>query len=427
MKTVGHISLEVLGARHGAASGVKVLLQASEGYRRRCAGRELALGERIERALVDEPLVLVSEGRPAGAPTVLQVWQEDGRAQTITFDGRRAVLQDDCATRYGRASVSALRRATIARAMAMRYARFDADARALVAPCGVDDQISPTIQFASPENWGFEKTGRGYRWTGHNLFQQMTTPPTSTPPGSKVTRPRFHDVFDEMCAEKWGGQLGGDRGDPLRCIAELRQVREKAEMGASPALGAVARKRLDEHLCFDLAVALGRCRLFGVGLAEIEDFTLTAAAARLAAKHAIELFKTELELTTGLPGRLSAERTYRERDYVLERLEARMDLWALSVAVAEAEEASADTVNPNAPQAGPQSDARVEERVHAGEVARMMRVIQWMAGRVDGNLQHHVELLKSAAGTYLLTNWRRVLARGYGGEAWPWWLDGRIG
>ena len=220
-----------------------------------------------------------------------------------------------------------------------------------------------------------------------------------------MTRPRFHDVFDDMCGE----QLGGDRGDPIRCIPELKRLLATAEVAG-------ARGSLGERLCFDLAVALGRCRLVGAALG-IGDFTLAAAAARLAAKRAIEVLKWELEFTSTLPAELSARRTYGERDFVLERLEARMDLWAVGVALAEAEEA-----------AGGQ-EGRSEGQVG---LSRSMRVVRSMTGRVDVNLQHHVKLLRTAAGTYLLANWRRLLAQGYGGageapEALPWWLDGCIG
>jgi hypothetical protein len=396
MKTVSHISIEVIDTRPFPASHVKVPLEISKSYLRRCAGVDADPRERIERALADRPMVLLSKGS-----RMLQVWQEDGRSQTLTFDGRRAVIQDDAQTRFGAASVSALNRFAIARAMALRYARFDADARALITPCGVEERISPAIEFASPENWGFEKTGRGYQWTAQGL-SNTTGLPASPPPGSTVTRPRYHDVFDEMCGEQLGGQLIGDRGDPLACAAELKRLRATAEVAG-------ARGKLDERLSFDLAVAIGRCRLFGVGLAGIDDFTLTAAAARLAARRAIEVLKTELELTAELPAQLSSARTYRERDFVLERLEARMDLWAAAVALAEAEVAAGE------------GDA---------DLSRLMRVVLSMSGRVDGNLQHHSKLLRPAAGTHLLTNWRRLLARGYrgeAGEALPWWLDGCIG
>ena len=201
--------------------------------------------------------------------------------------------------------------------------------------------------------------------------------------------------------------MGGDRGDPVGCIPELKRLRAIAEVAG-------ARGSLGEKLCFDLAVALGRCRLFGVAL-RIDDFTLTAAAARLAAKGAIEAIRSELESAATLPVRLSSRRTYGERDYVLERLEARMDLWAAGVALAEAEEAVSEGAD------------RREDEV---ELSRSNRVVRSLTGRVDGNLQHRVKLLRPAAGTHLLTNWRRLLARGYrgeAGEALPWWLDECIG
>src|SRR5688572_1650550 len=215
---------------------------------------------------------------------------------------------------------SRLREDALARSMVVRYARFDADARAFVAPFGVDTE---TV-FASPELWGFEKMHGAHHWTGKGLFDLTGFPP-APPSRSKLTRPRFLVIFEEIQAEEAGGRIGADRGDPFRCVPQLRQLRIIGEARA-------AREGLEDVACFGLAVALGNCRVFGVGIGAAEDFTLSPGAAVAAARHAIAMVGAEVRAAeTPVPGVTSA----------LERLEARMDLWSASVAIEEAREAAA--------------------------------------------------------------------------------------
>src|SRR5207247_1031197 len=96
-----------------------------------------------------------------------------------------------------------------------------------------------------------------------NSLSHKSSPHRSSP---DWFRPRFEGEFEE--------KLIG-RGDPLQCLPQLRQVRlacESAENGAAPA--------------YELALSLGRCRLFGVK--PEADFTLGPAAFFAASDQTIE-------------------------------------------------------------------------------------------------------------------------------------------
>src|SRR5687768_16378841 len=197
----------------------------------------------------------------------------------------------------------------LARRMVVRYTPFDPDARAFVMPCGVNDSDAPMV-FASPEEWGFEKIRNGYHWTAKGLFD-LTGLPTAPPTRSQLTRPRFHDIFDDIQSEHRSGRIRGDRGDPFHCATQLRQLLIIAETRS-------AAGSLDDSLAFRLAVALGNCRQFGLSLAG-QDFTLSRHAATLAARHAITQTR-DLEQATQNPPQNAT--------VAMEQLEGRMDLWA---------------------------------------------------------------------------------------------------
>jgi hypothetical protein len=268
-----------------------------------------------------------------------------------------------------------------ARTLAMRHARFDPDRRALAAP---PDQ--------APDMLGFEMMPGGYHWTARGLFD-LTGFPSAPPPQSTLTRPRFHDLFDDIWSEQQGGRIGGDRGDPLHLIPQLRQIRVFAEVG-------FARATLDPTLAFRLAVALGSCRLFGVSVSDAEDFTLSPSGAILAACSTIERLLEQERMTENPPA---------DAESVLKRLEARMELWAASIALEEASEAAAHDPAPE-----------------IAYLDQLLKTIRRRIGRLDNNLQRHIPLLRPAAGTYLLENWRRLLAPAHRNTP-PWWLDGCIG
>jgi hypothetical protein len=270
-----------------------------------------------------------------------------------------------------------------ARSMAARHARFDPDARALVLPFGVQD-------IEAPEGFGFEKMSDGYHWTAKGLFDLTGFPP-APPSQPKLTRPRFRDVFDELQAKHRGSRIGVNRGDPFHFVPQLRKLRIIAE-------AQFARDTLDDLICEALAIALGNCRLFDPAMGEGDDFTLTLAVAVPAAREMVRLAG---KLAGASENRVSTDPSW---------LEFRMAMWAASVALEEAHEAVVS-----------------EAAAQAEELGRLLKTFRRGIARVDGNMQRHMTSLRpAAAGTYLLTNWRRLLAPCHR-EALPWWLDGCIG
>ncbi len=177
------------------------------------------------------------------------------------------------------------------------------------------------------------------------------------------------------------------RGDPLQCLPQLRQVRsacESAEAGAAPA--------------YELALSLGRCRLFGVK--PEADFTLGPTALFAAGEQMIEHLKRMARWAQDA-GDVCA---YLLRNAALEMLEIRMDAHAAHLALDEAYAA-----------------ARFEGHPQADHMARRLNQVRRMIDVVDGNLKEQEQLLRLAASTHLLENWRRLLAPCFRG-AMPWWV-----
>jgi hypothetical protein len=56
-------------------------------------------------------------------------------------------------------------------------------------------------------------------------------------------------------------------------------------------------------------------------------------------------------------------------------------------------------------------------------MGRRLNQVRRLIDRLDGNLQNQLPLLRLAASTRLLENWRRLLAPAYR-DCPPWWLDG---
>lgn len=140
--------------------------------------------------------------------------------------------------------------------------------------------------------------------------------------------------------------------------------------------------------------------MFGVEISEADDFTMSPVAAKVAASQAVSLVHSLAQTTdAGAPDAASA----------IEWLEGRMRLWAATLAMEEAFEA-----------------AQLDPGIFARGLDGLLRRIRRGIGRVDGNMQRHMTSLRPAAGTYLLTNWRRLLAPCHR-EVLPWWLDGCIG
>lgn len=154
-----------------------------------------------------------------------------------------------------------------------------------------------------------------------------------------------------------------------------------------------------------LALVLGRCRLFGVRLEPSDDFTLTPPAFGEAATILVEHLK-HLLIERPCAQQWGA---HVERVVALEMLETRMDAHATYLAL---DEAYAAALHDGSPEAH-----RMSRRLH--QVRRLIELF-------DGNLQKNLPLLRLAASTYLLDNWRRLLAPSHR-DCPPWWLDGCIG
>jgi transcriptional regulator GlxA family with amidase domain len=110
-----------------------------------------------------------------------------------------------------------------------------------------------------------------------------------------------------------------------------------------------------------------------------------------------------------LAERVDAAGAHAQRNLVLDLLEIRMDAHAASLALDEAYAAALYDGSPDAPA-----------------MSRDFKRVRRLINLFDVNLQKNLPLLRLAASTYLLDNWRRLLAPAHR-DCPPWWLDGCIG
>jgi hypothetical protein len=187
--------------------------------------------------------------------------------------------------------------------------------------------------------------------------------------------------------------------DPAGCRPALREARLALRQAGSSTQG---------EWCA-LAVALGRCRLFGVEPGDDLDGTLKVTQARTAAS---ELARELADCAAR--GKVLGEKWDRTSDpdealeLVCSLLEDRLDAWAALVALDEAYEAGLADGAPG-----------LEDLV--SDLERVMDALD----RFDESLEGHLALLSLATATPLLDNWRAWLAPEFAEER-PWWLDGRL-
>jgi len=196
-----------------------------------------------------------------------------------------------------------------------------------------------------------------------------------------------------------------DAPDPLGCRDAL------AEALARPALDALEGTPPDltpdaVAAALDAAVALGRCRLFGVALPDDLDGVLPPAYALAAAAGLSGELPRRADDTRRLaadgPGELlpfAAEEPY------LALLEARLDAWAALVALDEAHAEAAAGDDPLLPDLAGRLDAALDAADAFDDALRGVSGLQSVAGE-----------------TNLLSNWRRLLAKPYA-DLLPWWLE----
>jgi hypothetical protein len=277
-----------------------------------------------------------------------------------------------------------------------RYARFDADGPGFfIRPDTDDDSEHHGPTFMNPHPWGFEPTAKGYRWTASDMF-------TFTPSGLSKTDsdyavlPRFADPLGDPVPE---------RGDPFQCIPALRQILAVCRWGIRPETPAVVAR----PACYNLALALGRCRQFGVRVPAQDDRTLSPAGFDIASTELMYLLRNAIKRLTDDRFARVLQGWLRMRNHALETLETRMNAHAAYLALDEAYAAALYDGSPEVPA-----------------MSRRLTQVRRLINLFDGNLRKNLPLLRLAASTYLLDNWRRLLAPAHR-DCPPWWLDGCIG
>jgi hypothetical protein len=157
----------------------------------------------------------------------------------------------------------------------------------------------------------------------------------------------------------------------------------------------------------ELAIALGRCRLFGTDPGP-DDGTLTYELTRDAAYDLLDRAEEHLSEFLDLRQRRLHRLTADLDEHLFDMLEARMDLWAGSVAVAEGLEA-----------------AQRDQPQGAADLEAIVQIMVEAIRKLDLTLLRSQRLLSRIAATPLLENWRGMLAEPYRSQL-PWWLDGRL-
>ena len=364
----------------------------------RCRSADDASLIDVVRRAFESPLAIVARGPTSSLVELALPCQ--GRGATLTSDGETAVVIQALWRMSGvdTHAKCELRKGAVARTYVGRYARLDADDRKFVTggPTGADHpEPAPRTEFLRPGSWGFTATPRGLHWTGEGAFASSPQAPARHP--FDATRPRIDDPFDSPPL---------DRGDPFLCLPQLRQYREACERSAS---GPTSPSQLDQ-LCHLLAVGLGRCRLFGVTPPAGQDFTLSLRALDRAMRGgAVAHIKAAAHACRFLPHFLDTPNAYHHRNLVLDLLETRMDAHAACLALDEAYAAALYDGSPEVPA-----------------MSRRLTQVRRLINLFDGNLKKNLPRLRLAASTYLLDNWRRLLAPAHR-DCPPWWLDGCIG
>jgi hypothetical protein len=189
--------------------------------------------------------------------------------------------------------------------------------------------------------------------------------------------------------------------DPLGCRDDLRDALADPDVRAGGPAG--------ENAAYRLAVALGRCRLFGVPPGEDLDGVLPPPLAVAAAAEMTRLLTDAAAEAERLGERWEAVRDPAEADDLCAGLlGARMDTWAASLALDEAYHDSTAEGSPEAPDVGAALD-----RVYTA------------LDQFDRALERQTDVLATITGTRLLENWRALLAPPFA-EDLPWWLDGQL-
>ncbi len=198
--------------------------------------------------------------------------------------------------------------------------------------------------------------------------------------------------------------------DPMGWIEELREALCAPELEEFDRSDAVPSREAKEA-AYAVAVALGRCRIFGLKVPEELDGAMPEAEAIAAAQVASEHVRLWTEDARQLPQTWDeAEERWRGgQSLCAELLEARMEAHFVMEAVSEAMEKS------------------WEEGRGAEELVAAVDQLAQALEDFDQALQEPetLALLSTVVELPLLNNWRSMLA-GVHKDCPPWWLDGTL-
>ncbi len=205
---------------------------------------------------------------------------------------------------------------------------------------------------------------------------------------------------------------GSNCPDPLGYGEELRLALAEPALDAFADATAVPADEPARQAAYELARALGYCRVFGVDAGDA-DGTLPVNVALTAAEQLSDRVSDWIEQTRTLGEQWDQCESFEEAEELcLALVEARTDAWATFVGIDEALEAATD-------HSGPED---LTGRFQVAVDRLVDRLCEW-----DELLQQpkNLGLLATAADTALLENWRSALAEPFRRRP-PWWLDGTL-
>jgi hypothetical protein len=205
------------------------------------------------------------------------------------------------------------------------------------------------------------------------------------------------------------------RDDPLGCRSELVWALSRPDLawigqstGDVDDTASADQQRHGRQAAYNVAVALGRCRLFGVDPVEV-DGNLPEDIALAATQRATELLEIERSELETLDERWTAASSEFERnDLAASPLETLLENWAIQVALDELLEALGDSSDPALATLLEAIDRREES------LALFQRQLHLAS-----------DLLCTVCELPLLENWRSFLSGPYRSSL-PWWLDGTL-
>ncbi|MCS7305951.1 MAG: hypothetical protein NZ602_12700 [Thermoguttaceae bacterium] len=195
--------------------------------------------------------------------------------------------------------------------------------------------------------------------------------------------------------------------DPMGWIEELRQALCASELEEFDLGGPVSARA--KEAAYEVAVALGRCRIFGLKVPEDLDGVLPEPEAIAAAQVATQKVRQWAEDARQLPERWDEADPFLAQAMCAELLEACMESYFAMEALSES------------------LLARWKDGSEAVALFQSLDELSSALQELDALLQEpdNLALLSTVVELPLLNNWREMLAEPYK-SCPPWWLDGTL-